>query len=364
MSSTMGERLKISIFGESHGEAIGVVIDGVPAGEKLDLQALQVFLNRRAPGRASYHTPRRESDTPEFVSGVLNGTATGAPICAIIRNESTRSQDYDKQRCVPRPSHADYPAQLRYGGFNDVRGGGHFSGRLTAPLCVAGGLALQILARRGIIVGAHIASIGKTQDARFDAVGVSAEELCNLAEKPFPVIDDSAGKTMVELIETVRAAQDSVGGIIECAAVGFPGGIGTPMFDGLENRLAAAMFGIPAVRGVEFGAGFAAAEKSGSEHNDAYIILDGKIRTETNNHGGIIGGISTGMPIILRTAIKPTPSIGRRQRSVDMSRLESVTLEIEGRHDPCIVPRAVPCVESAVGIVLLDMLLCEQIKGE
>ena len=360
MSSTMGEKIKISIFGESHGRAIGVTIDGIPAGEKIDAGELQKFLNRRAPGRMDYQTQRRESDIPEFVSGIFDGVATGAPICAIIRNENTRSKDYSAFRDLPRPSHADYPAQLRYHGFNDIRGGGHFSGRLTAPLCVAGGLALQILARKGIAVGAHIASIGSVRDVPFDPVGVNAEELRSLTGKPVSVLNDEAGTAMVDTIEAARNSQDSVGGIIECAAVGYPGGIGTPMFDGLENRLASAIFGIPAVRGIEFGAGFASADMRGSVHNDAYTMADGGIRTKTNHHGGIIGGISTGMPIVLRVAIKPTPSIGLEQASVDISRMEETPLKIEGRHDPCIVPRAVPCVEAVVGIILLDMLLCEQ----
>ena len=359
MSSTIGKTLKISIFGESHGNAIGVVIDAIPAGEKIDLEALQKFLNRRAPGRLEYQTPRHESDIPEFVSGLLENTTTGAPICAIIRNENTSSKDYESFRTMPRPSHADYPAQLRYQGFNDIRGGGHFSGRLTAPLCVAGGLVLQILARRGITVGAHIASIGSVCDTPLDPVGISAEELRRLTEKTVPVLNDNAGKEMVKMVEAARDSGDSVGGIIECAVVGYPGGIGAPMFEGLENRLASTIFGIPAVRGVEFGAGFASASMNGSVHNDAYTVVDGKIMTKTNNHGGIIGGISTGMPIMLRVAIKPTPSIGQEQSTVDISCMKEVSLKIKGRHDPCIVPRAVACVEAAVGIVLLDMLLCE-----
>ena len=360
MSSTIGEKIKVSIFGESHGSAIGVVMDGIPAGEKIDREALQRFLDRRAPGRRDYQTPRSESDIPHFISGVLNGRATGAPLCALIYNEDTQSKDYDAFSKVPRPSHADYTAELRYGGFNDIRGGGHFSGRLTAPLCIAGGLALQILAQRGIVIGAHIASIGSAQDTPLDPVAISAEELQALAQKPFPVLDSNAEDAMIKTIEAVQDEQDSVGGIIECAAVGYPGGIGTPLFDGLENRLAAAIFGIPAVRGIEFGAGFAAAGMRGSTHNDAYSIIDGVIKTKTNHHGGIIGGISSGMPIILRVSIKPTASIGLEQCSVDTVRMVETPLKIEGRHDPCIVPRAVPCVEAAVGMVLLDRLLSEQ----
>ena len=361
MSSITGKRIKTSIFGESHGSAIGVVVDGLPAGERVDIEMLQCFLNRRAPGRMAFNTPRKESDVPEFLSGILNGITTGAPLSAVIRNENTRSGDYDQFRNIPRPSHADYGAQIRYDGHNDIRGGGHFSGRLTAPLCIAGGIALQILSRRGITIGAHIASIGPVKDLRFDTVDIGADELIAVSNKSIPVIDDNAGDEMISIIEAARSASDSVGGIIECAVVGYPVGIGTPMFDGLENRLASAIFGIPAVRGIEFGSGFSSAAMRGSEHNDDFTISQstGVIQTKTNHHGGIIGGISTGMPIILSVAIKPTPSIGIEQNSVDISQTIDTTLKISGRHDPCIVPRAVPCVEAAVGLTLLDILLCE-----
>ena len=359
MSSVTGKRIKASIFGESHGNAIGVVIDGLPAGEKIDFDALRFFLRRRTPGRMAINTPRRENDTPELLSGIINDVTTGAPLCAIIHNEDTRLADYAVFRNVPRPSHADYGALLRYHDYNDIRGGGHFSGRLTAPLCIAGGITLQILSRRGITVGAHIASIGSVHDICFDPVEIDANQLSGIARKSIPVLDDNAGSAMVGAIEAVCDAGDSLGGIIECAVLGYPAGIGTPMFDGLENRLASLIFGIPAVRGIEFGAGFASANMNGSTHNDEYTIIDEIIRTKTNNHGGIIGGISTGMPIILRAAIKPTPSIGREQKSISISQGENTSLKITGRHDPCIVPRAVPCIEAAVGLVLLDMLLCE-----
>ena len=360
MSSMLGKRIKVSIFGESHGQGIGVVIDGIPAGERIDKKVLQKFLDKRAPGHMAHQTSRYESDTPEFLSGILGGVTTGAPICAFIRNENTLSSDYEKFCDIPRPSQADYSAHLRYNGFNDIRGGGHFSGRLTAPLCIAGGLALQILARRGVFIGAHIASIETVEDVKFDPVSVCAAELKSIAAKTFSVIDDHVGVAMINIIENAYMQQDSVGGIIECAVVGYQGGVGTPIFDGMENRLASAIFGIPAVRGIEFGAGFASAYMRGSVHNDAYTINNGNVRTKTNHHGGIIGGISTGMPILLRVAVKPTPSIRQKQNSVSLSHMKEVTLEITGRHDPCIVPRAVPCVEAVVGIVLLDMLLCEQ----
>ena len=359
MSSALGKKIKLSVFGESHGPAIGAVIDGLPAGEPVDMEALRLFTERRSPGRADYQTARRESDTPEFLSGILDNKTTGAPICVIIRNENTRSKDYEALRDIPRPSHADYTAHLRYNGFHDIRGGGHFSGRLTAPLCAAGGIALQILSRRGVTVGAHIAQIADVTDTSFDPVAICAEELERLLLKDFTVLDDAAGAKMREAIAAAKAENDSVGGIVECAAVDFPGGIGTPMFDGVENRLASAIFGIPAVRGIEFGAGFSAAFMRGRRHNDAYEISQGHIQTKTNNHGGVIGGISSGMPIIFRAAFKPTPSIGIEQCSVSLTRLADTSVTAEGRHDPCIVPRAVPCVEAVTGLVLLDMLLTE-----
>lgn len=359
MSSEFGKQLKVSIFGESHGPAIGVVIDGLPAGEPIDLDRLQKFLARRAPGQNRMTTSRKESDVPQFLSGMLEGKTTGAPVCAVIQNADTHSSDYENLRDIPRPSHSDYPAFLHYHGYHDIRGGGHFSGRLTAPLCVAGSICLQILSRKGITVGAHLASVGPIQDRRFDAAAVTPELLSAVCAKPFPVLDEEAGTQMQAEIEAARRALDSVGGTIECAVTGFPAGIGGPMFDGIENRLAAMLFGIPAVRGVEFGVGFAAAEMRGSVHNDAYVCENGHIGTRTNRHGGILGGISSGMPIVFRIAIKPTPSIAQEQDSVSLSRMEPVKLQIKGRHDPCIAVRAVPCVEAATAVTLLDLLLSE-----
>ncbi len=359
MSSSFGQTLRVTIFGQSHGPAVGVVLDGLPAGETLDEAALQAFMDRRAGGRAAYTTPRGEADRPVFLSGLLEGRTCGAPLCAIVENGNVRSGDYAQLADVPRPSHADYPAHVKFKGFQDPRGGGHFSGRLTAALCVAGGIALQILARRGVAVGAHIAAVEGVADRPFDPVAADAQALLAPGQKDFPVQDDEAGRRMVERILAASAEKDSVGGVVECAAAGFPAGIGSPMFGGLENRLAAAIFGIPAVRGLEFGSGFAAAGMRGSQHNDPYVIEDGRVVTETNRHGGILGGISTGMPIVLRAAFKPTASIAREQRSVSLSGRRAVTLAVRGRHDPCIVPRAVPCVEAAVALVLLDALLEE-----
>ena len=358
MSSSFGERVHYSIFGQSHGEAIGVVIDGLPAGEAIDMDALNAFLRRRAPGGSPYATARREADAPEILSGIVDGVTCGAPLCAIIRNADARSRDYAALKKMPRPSHADYYALLQTDGHADLRGGGHFSGRLTAPLCIAGGIALQILARRGITVGAHIQAIAGIEDTPFDPVAVDAATLAAPAKAAFPVLEEQAGERMRAAIAQAASEQDSVGGIVECCAIGLPAGkLGYGMFGGLESRLSLALFGIPAVKGVEFGAGFAAANMRGSEHNDAFTVQDGRIVTKTNRHGGSLGGISTGMPLILRAAFKPTPSIARPQQSVDMDAMREAELTISGRHDPCVVVRAVPVVEAVTAAVLLDLLL-------
>lgn len=356
MSSEFGHLLKISVFGQSHGRAIGVNIDGLPAGEAIDLDVLQAFLDRRRPGKDGLSTARKEGDRPIFLSGVESGRTCGAPLCAIIENSDQHSSDYDELRDKPRPSHADYTAYVKWGGQADMRGGGHFSGRLTAPLCIAGGIAKQILARRGVFVGAHLASVGLEQDQAFPLYPTAAL-FDQVASKPFPVLDDAAGERMQALIRTVRAEGDSVGGIVECAVIGLDAGLGDPMFDGMENRLAAALFGIPAVKGVEFGAGFAAAGMRGSEHNDPFTVEDGIVRAKTNHAGGILGGITTGMPVTLRLAVKPTPSIARPQQTVSLSAMEEAPLQIRGRHDPCIAHRAVPVVEAVTAAVILDLLL-------
>lgn len=356
MSSEFGKILHISVFGQSHGRAIGVTVDGLPAGEAIDLEELQRFLDRRRPGKSPLSTARREGDVPEFLSGLENGTTCGAPLCAVIWNGDQHSADYAELADKPRPGHADYTASLKWGGCADMRGGGHFSGRLTAPLCIAGGIAKQLLARRGIFVGAHLAAVGGVRDTPFPLYP-TASLFEEIAAKPFPVLDDGAGERMQAAILAAKQDLDSVGGVIECAAAGLPAGLGEPMFGGVENRLAAALFGIPAVKGVAFGDGFAAAGLRGSENNDPFVMEDGRIRTETNHAGGILGGITTGMPIVLRAAIKPTPSIGRPQRTVSLSAREGAELTIHGRHDPCIAHRAVPVVEAVTAAVLLDMLL-------
>ncbi len=330
MSNSFGNRFCFTIFGQSHAPAIGVTVEGIPAGFTPDMDALAAFLARRAPGHGKYATTRKEADAPEFIAGLVDGHTCGAAVTAIIRNTDTRSADYDELRRVPRPGHADYTAFVKYGPARDVAGGGQFSGRLTAPLCVAGGLALQLLAQEGITIRARVASIGgESEPAAIEA-----------------------------LLEEVKAAGDSVGGVVECVAEGVPAGLGEPMFGGMENRLAQAVFAIPAVKGVEFGAGFAVGHMRGSENNDPFYFDEaGPVRTRTNHHGGILGGITSGMPIVFRAAFKPTPSIGMEQDSVDLFSHENVKLTVKGRHDPCIVLRAVPCVEAAAAVAIYDALL-------
>ena len=349
MSSVYTGNLTVSIFGQSHAPAIGVTVDGLPAGLPVDPDELQRFLSRRAPGQNAWSTPRREADAPEFLCGLKNGKTCGAPLTAIIRNTNTRSGDYENLKDIPRPGHADYTAQVKFGGAQDVSGGGHFSGRLTAPLCIAGGVCMQLLEREGISIRARILSIGHATDsAPFDAP---------VAEKPFPAVSDDAAAAMQAEIAQAKADGDSVGGVVECAVTGLPAGVGAPMFGGMENRLAQALFAIPAVKGVEFGSGFAGAALRGSENNDPYYMENGAVRTRTNHAGGILGGLSTGMPVLFRAAFKPTPSIALPQQTVRLSDGAPVTLELHGRHDPCIVPRAVPCVEAAAAIAVLDAAL-------
>ena len=353
MSSTYGENLKLSIFGQSHGAAIGMTLDGIPAGLPVDLEALQAFLNRRAPGQNDWSTPRKEEDRPEILSGLVDGFTCGAPIAALIRNTNTKSRDYSNLYDIPRPGHADYTAQVKYGGFQDVAGGGHFSGRLTAPLCIAGGMCKQWLEEMGIRIGAHILAIGECGDLYFDPMDPELESV----GRDFPVLEEASGKAMRERIAQARESRDSVGGIIECAIKGLPAGIGEPMFGGVESRIAQIVFGIPAVKGVEFGIGFDCACVPGSQSNDGFAIASGKVVTKTNNAGGIQGGITNGMPLIFTTAFKATPPIACAQQSVSLSRMEEVTLEVKGRHDPCIVPRAVPVVEAAAAIAVYDLIL-------
>ena len=344
-----GCALRLSVFGQSHSEAIGMTLDGIPAGIPLDLDQLQSFLNRRAPGQNDWSTPRKEEDRPEFLAGLKDGKTCGAPITAIIRNHNTRGKDYEQFRVLPRPGHADYTAHLKYSGFQDYYGGGHFSGRLTAPLCMAGGILKQMLAQKGIECDARILRIGSIVD---HSVFVNS-----VAEKDFPVVSDEISESMKSLIADARAEGDSVGGVIECVIRNLPGGLGEPMFDGVENRIAQLAFAVPAVKGIEFGSGFKAAETRGSENNDAFTVSEGRILTETNHSGGILGGITNGMPVVFRVAVKPTPSISRKQKSVNLKTMQEEILQITGRHDPCIVPRAVPAVEAVGAIAVSDLVL-------
>ena len=329
MSNSFGNLFHFTIFGQSHAEAIGVTIEGLPSGFEIDMEALSAFMARRAPG-GRYSTSRKEPDAPEFICGLVDGRTCGAPVTAIIRNTNTRSADYDYMRFIPRPGHADYTAMVKYGPSRDYSGGGQFSGRLTAPLCIAGGIAMQLLEKEGVHVSASILSIGGERDE----------------------------EKMFELIDRVRAEGDSVGGVIECRVEGLAPGVGEPMFDGLENRIAQAVFAVPAVKGIEFGAGFAAADMRGTQCNDPFMLDEsGRVVTQSNNHGGILGGISSGMPVVFRAAIKPTPSIAKAQKSVDMEKMTETELSIRGRHDPCIVPRALPCIEAAAAAAVYDLIL-------
>jgi len=347
--NSYGKCIKMSIFGQSHSPAIGMTLEGVPAGFEIDMQELGEFLSRRAPGKNDYSTARKEADLPEFIAGVKNNITCGAPITALIRNTDTKSKDYSELKIKPRPGHADITAEIKYGGFQDFAGGGHFSGRLTAPMCIAGGICKQILKSVGIEIISRIVSIGGVKD--------SSPLVASTAEKAFPTADDAAGERMIARIAEAKAQGESVGGVIECAVLNVPAGVGDPMFDGMENRIASIVFGIPAVKGVEFGSGFAAAEMTGSENNDEIILENGEISFASNNSGGILGGITNGMPIVFRAAVKPTPSIGLEQNTVDITKMNPAKLAVNGRHDPCIVPRAVPVMEAAAAIAVYDALL-------
>ena len=358
--NSYGKNLKVTIFGQSHAPAIGVILDGYPAGITIDMQGIGRFMQRRASNGAAYATKRMEPDIPEFLSGLVDGTTCGAPIAAIIRNTNTRSADYPKVLDVPRPAHADYTAWVQSGGHNDIAGGGQFSGRLTAPLCIAGALCLQLLQSKGIYIAAHILSVGHTDDTPFDPVTVDCKAVSEAMTDQPPVLDTPSWQAMLREIEEARKAGDSLGGVIECAVSGLPAGLGSPMFEGMENKISAAVFGIPAVKGISFGSGFAGSRLRGSQNNDAFCMDHGAVRTRTNNHGGILGGITSGMPIVFQAAMKPTPSIAQEQDSISLSERTNVKLRVRGRHDPCIVPRAVPCVEAATAIALCDALLDHQ----
>lgn len=350
-----GTNLKLSIFGESHGGGIGVVIDGLPPGSKLDIKLIEREMERRAPGRNSVSTSRREPDEVEILSGFVGGTTTGTPLTGIIRNTNTISKHYEKD--LIRPGHADYTGFAKYGPSHDYRGGGHFSGRITAPLVFAGAVAKQILSSYGVTVGSHILQIADVCDVEFDRTLISSEQLTKLSEMDFPVIDKSKGEKMTEAILRAKKNQNSVGGIVECAVTGMPVGKGSPFFGSVESRMSSMMFSVPAVKGIEFGAGYSFAHMDGKTANDEFYIEDGAIKTYTNNNGGINGGITNGMPIVFDVVIKPTASISQVQRTVDISKMENAEIEIHGRHDPCIVHRGAVVVENAAAFAMLDIIL-------
>lgn len=357
MSGMWGNNIKLSIFGESHGEAIGMVIDGLPSGINLDIEFIKSEMERRAPGKNKLSTSRKEKDKFKIVSGYFNDRTTGTPLCITIPNTNTVSKDYSMIKKFMRPGHADYTGRIKYFGFNDYRGGGHFSGRLTAPLVFAGAVAKQILKEKGIVIGSHIKRIENVEDDSFDWVNVEHKLIGKLRTSDFPVINEESGKKMKEAILTAKEEMDSVGGIIECAAINVPSGVGNPFFESVESRIAHMMFSIPAVKGIEFGRGFDFSTIRGSEGNDQFYLEEEKIKTYTNNNGGILGGISSGMPIIFKVAIKPTPSIGKIQKTVNVESLIEGDIQVKGRHDPCIVQRAVPVIESATALVILDLLM-------
>lgn len=355
MASVYGSKLKLSVFGESHGEGIGVVIDGFPAGLKLDFDYIEAFMKRRAPG-GSFSTKRREADIPRIMSGVSEGYTNGYPICAIIENTNQHSSSYQKKMTVPRPSHADFAASVKYGEHVELHGGGHFSGRLTAPLTFAGALCSLYLANRGIKISAHIKQMLDVCDSAFDA-DVISEQFAALKAGSFPTIDAATGERFAEIINEAQSRGDSVGAKLECAAIGLPVALGEHMFESVEAEISQMMFAIPAVKGIEFGAGFDFCKGYGSELNDAYEYKNGEVVTKTNNCGGIVGGMTTGMPLVFSVVVKPTPSIFTEQDSVDLEKKENTVLKIEGRHDPCIAVRAVPVVEACCAVAITELML-------
>lgn len=355
MSGIWGKNLQVNIFGESHGTAIGIVINNLPSGIALDMQFIEKQMARRAPNGGLYSTPRKEADKVEIVSGILDGKTTGTPLCAMIYNCNTKSKDYSSMKDLMRPSHSDYGYFVKTGGNNDYRGGGHSSGRITAPLVFCGAICQQILASKGIVVGAHILAISNNYDSKINSK-ITKEQLLSMKELVLPLINTSIVDDINETITEARNAMDSVGGQIECCVLGVPAGYGDPFFDSIESRISSIMFSVPAVKGIEFGNGYEMTKMRGSQANDPYDIVDGKIVTTTNNNGGVLGGISNGMPIIFNVAIKPTPSIFIQQDTVNVATMTKEKLSIEGRHDPCIVVRAVPVIEAVTAMAIYDIL--------
>lgn len=357
MGSVWGNNFKLTIFGESHGGGIGCVLDGFPAGIVYDEEFILAEMDRRAPGKNRQSTARREKDLPKILSGIFEGKTTGTPISCVIENTDTRSGDYRNLVDHPRPGHADYTGRIRFNGCNDPRGGGHFSGRLTAPMVFAGAMCKLFLRSKGIEIGSHIAAIGQIMDTPFDDINIPVEQLETLRTQEYPIINSRAQQAMLDQIDQAREAQDSLGGIIECAVIGAPAGLGSPMLCPAESRISSILFAVPAVKGVEFGAGFSIAAMRGSEANDCMILEDGQVKTDSNNNGGILGGITNSMPIVVRAAIKPTPSISREQMTLNVAEGRMEPLVIKGRHDPCIVTRAAPVIEAAVAVAMTDLYL-------
>ena len=356
MSAMWGNNIKISIFGESHGNAIGINIDGLPSGFEIDMEKVKFEMARRAPGRSSLSTARSEEDLPEILSGYFEGKTTGTPLCAIIRNKDTRSKDYSKLKDFMRPSHADYSGNIKYLGFNDYRGGGHFSGRITAPLVFAGAICKQVLESKGIVIGSHISSIKDIEDNKFDYTNIEKDSLLSLNNRELPLLNESLEDKIRHTITQAKYEGDSVGGIIECAVVGIEAGVGNPFFDSVESTLSHLVFSVPAVKGIEFGEGFNITKLYGSEAKDEYYYEEDKVKTKSNNNGGILGGITNGMPIVFKVAIKPTASILKEQDTIDIRNGTNVKFRVEGRHDPCIVQRAVPVIEAVTAIGILDLI--------
>jgi len=357
MGSTWGKNIKLSLFGESHGVGIGITIDGLPAGVELDLDLIKFEMQRRATGKNELTTARKEADTFEILSGYFNGYTTGAPLSIVIRNRDQQSRDYSKIKDIARPAHADYTGYKRYDGYNDYRGGGHFSGRLTAPIVFAGAIAKQILGLKGVHIGTHIKSIKEIEDRDFCESDLNIENFKKLSEKQLPFLNEELEDISRGKILEAKSAHDSLGGVIECSIIGMEPGIGNPFFNSIESQLSGLMYSIPAVKGVEFGAGFGITNLFGSEANDDIYMDGSKVITKTNNNGGVLGGITNGMPINFKVAIKPTPSISRAQETINMKTNEETKFEIVGRHDPCIVPRALVVVEAMAAIGILDFLV-------
>lgn len=352
-----GNKIKISLFGESHGKSVGVVVEGLPCGFEIDMEELLLCMERRKPKSDDFSTKRNESDEFTILSGVFKGKTTGSPLCALINNNDVNSDSYIKVENTPRPGHADYTSYVKYQGFADIRGGGHQSGRLTAPLVLAGGICKQILKSKGIYLCSHIYSIDNIYDTPLDKLNFNSQYYEKLRLNSFPVLNDEAERKMKRAISYIKKHGDSIGGILECGVYGIPAGVGEPIFEGLESVISSIIFSIPAVKGIEFGSGFEVSNLRGSENNDEFYYSDSSVKTKTNNCGGILGGVSNGMPIIFKAAIKPTPSISLEQNTVNLLTKENCKINISGRHDACIVPRACEAVEATCAIAILDMLM-------